>query len=66
MDAVRATGDLDVWVRPAPDNAARVLKALTAFGAPLRDLTEADLTQPGLVFQIGWSSRVPPEAGENA
>ncbi|MBI3918306.1 MAG: hypothetical protein HY322_15020 [Betaproteobacteria bacterium] len=50
---VRATGDLDIWVRPAPDNAVRVLKALTAFGAPLRDLTETDLTQPGLVFQIG-------------
>jgi len=50
---VRATGDLDIWVRPTPDNAAHVLEALTAFGAPLRDLTETDLTQPGLVFQIG-------------
>lgn len=50
---VRATGDLDIWVRPAPENAARVLKALAAFGAPLRDLTAADLIQPGLVFQIG-------------
>lgn len=50
---VRATKDLDVWVRPNPDNAPRVLRALTAFGAPLRDLTEADLVRPGLVFQIG-------------
>ena len=50
---VRATGDLDIWVRPAPDNAARVRKALAAFGAPVRDLTETDLIQPGLVFQIG-------------
>ena len=48
---VRATGDLDVWVRPAPDNAIRVLKALTAFGAPLHDLTATDLSRPGLVFQ---------------
>jgi hypothetical protein len=53
---VRATNDLDVWVRPDPENARRVLKALQAFGAPLHDLTEADLITPGLVFQIG----VPP------
>ena len=32
---VRATGDLDVWVRAAPENAARVINALTEFGAPL-------------------------------
>ena len=50
---VRATKDLDVWVRPEAENAKRVLKALRAFGAPLHDLTEADLTKPGLVFQIG-------------
>lgn len=50
---VRATKDLDVWVRPSPDNARRVLKALKAFGASLLDLTEADLATPGLVFQIG-------------
>ncbi len=53
---VRATKDLDVWVRPEAENARRVLEALRAFGAPLHDLTEADLTTPGLVFQIG----VPP------
>ena len=53
---VRATKDLDVWVRPSPDNAARVLKALLAFGAPILDLTQEDLASPGVVFQIG----VPP------
>ncbi len=50
---VRATKDLDVWVRPSAANAPRVLKALAAFGAPLHDLTESDLTGPGLIFQIG-------------
>ncbi len=50
---VRATEDLDIWVRPDPANAKKVLEALRAFGAPLHDLTEIDLTQPGLVFQIG-------------
>jgi len=50
---VRATGDLDVWVRPEAANAKRVMAALQAFGAPLQDLTEADLLHPGTVFQIG-------------
>lgn len=50
---VRATGDLDVWVRAGPGNARRVLEALRAFGAPLQDLSEEDLTRPGTVFQIG-------------
>lgn len=31
---IRATQDIDVWVRPTPDNARRVLKALQAFGMP--------------------------------
>jgi len=38
---VRATKDLDVWVRASAENAPRVLRALTAFGAPLVDLTRA-------------------------
>lgn len=50
---VRATKDLDVWVRPSPENALRVLRALAAFGAPLQGLTAKDLERPGLIFQIG-------------
>ena len=50
---VRATGDLDVWVRPEAANARRVMEALVAFGAPLHDLTVEDLSRPGTVFQIG-------------
>jgi hypothetical protein len=50
---VRATKDLDVWIRPALDNAERVLGALADFGAPLQDLTVDDLSKPGLIFQIG-------------
>jgi hypothetical protein len=53
---VRATKDLDVWVRPEPKNAVRVLKALSAFGATLGDLTADDLSKAGTIFQIG----VPP------
>ena len=51
--APRFTKDLDVWGNPAPANAPRVLAALKAFGAPLGELTEADLTTPGIVFQMG-------------
>jgi hypothetical protein len=52
----RATGDLDVWVDPTPDNAARVMQALAAFGAPVAEVSEADFRRPGVTYQIG----VPP------
>ena len=45
--------DLDLWAEPVPDNAARVLKAPHAFGAPTGDLTLQDLCTPGVFFQIG-------------
>lgn len=53
----RATGDLDVWVEPTPENAARAHRALQAFGAPLGDITADDLTKPDLVYQIGVQPR---------
>ncbi len=49
----RATGDIDIWVRPTKDNAQRTLSALRSFGAPLFDLTADDLTRKETVFQIG-------------
>ena len=49
----RATGSLDLWVRPTPENARRVWKALEGFGAPLHQLTVDDLTREDVVFQIG-------------
>jgi hypothetical protein len=50
---VRATKDLDVWVRPSLENGPRVLGALRAFGAPCTNLAVEDLASPGLIFQIG-------------
>jgi hypothetical protein len=50
---VRATKDLDIWIRPRPENARKVLVALQSFGAPLLDLSENDLSRDGLIFQIG-------------
>ena len=53
----RATGDLDIWIEPTKQNASRVYKALQDFGAPLADLTEKDLSTPGVVFQMGFPPR---------
>ena len=57
--APRSTGDIDIWVRPDPENAARVWKALVYFGAPVEamGLTPADLSRPGTVYQIGQPPR---------
>lgn len=52
----RATGDLDVWVESTEENAVRIMRALAAFGAPIQELSAADLARPGVVYQIG----VPP------
>ena len=49
----RATGDIDLWVRPTRLNAERVVHALQSFGAPLFGLTLEDLVRSDTVFQIG-------------
>ena len=49
----RATGDLDVWVDPTPENAASVMRALASFGAPLTDVSADDFSRPGVTYQIG-------------
>ena len=49
----RATGDMDLWVRPSPENAERVWRALAEFGAPLDQLSQGDLTEPDVEFQLG-------------
>jgi hypothetical protein len=49
----RATGDLDIWVRPTPVNAELVWIAIERFGAPRRNINKADFYAPDVVFQIG-------------
>jgi hypothetical protein len=41
----------------AAENAAAVLRAIERFGAPLHDLTRADLSKDDTVFQIGVAPR---------
>ena len=55
----RATGDLDLWVRPHQQNAERVMTALLRFGAPVAsaNLTAEDLVNPAMVFQMGRPPR---------
>jgi hypothetical protein len=49
----RATGDMDLWIHPIPENAAKVWKALERFGAPLSRFRIEDLHTEGTVLQIG-------------
>jgi len=49
----RSTMDIDLWVKPDPENANLVLNALDDFGAPLGDLKAEDLQKEEMVFQIG-------------
>jgi hypothetical protein len=51
----RATKDLDLWVEPSIENAARVMRGLRAFGAPVATLgvTEEELSVPGVWITLG-------------
>jgi len=51
----RATGDLDVLVDTALENAQAVFAALADFGAPLQGLTPKDFEDPDSIVQIGVS-----------
>lgn len=53
--APRATGDLDVLVRPDASNAQRVFRALLRFGAPVaaHGVSDADFMLSGTVYQMG-------------
>lgn len=49
----RATGDMDIWIKPNEKNSKKVYKALARFGAPINEIREDEFSQPGLIFQIG-------------
>jgi len=49
----RATKDFDLWVEASSENARRIFRALSEFGARLRDLTEADFASRGNGFRMG-------------
>jgi hypothetical protein len=57
--APRASGDIDIFVKPSPENAARLWRALLDFGAPVSaaGVVPADFEKPDLVYQIGLPPR---------
>lgn len=57
--ASRATGDIDIFVRPSADNARRVMLALELFGAPVHahGVVPADFERPDQVYQMGLPPR---------
>ena len=52
----RYTGDIDLFVKPDPENARRILAALTEFGFGSVGLETTDFDHPNQVVQLG----VPP------
>lgn len=53
----RATLDIDLWVRPSPDNARKVCQALIKFGAPTAQIVATDFEKQDMVVQIGVAPR---------
>jgi len=50
---IRATKDIDIYVRPTKGNAGRIMAALTAFGFGDIGLKQEDFEKPGQVIQLG-------------
>jgi hypothetical protein len=50
----RHTGDLDVWVRRSPENAAKLTRALREFGLGALGLEEADFLKEEQVVKLGY------------
>ena len=50
---IRATKDVDIFVGTDPQNADKVWRALSVFGAPLEDLSPVDLTTSDTFFIMG-------------
>jgi hypothetical protein len=50
---VRATYDLDIFIRPTPSNAEAAFRALQMFGAPLGNLSASDLLDDERHFRFG-------------
>jgi predicted nucleotidyltransferase len=49
----RYTGDIDILVRPSPDNAAKLEHAISRFGFSSAGLSAADFVEPNQVIQLG-------------
>jgi len=52
--AIRATKDIDLYVRPTEANSHRIMSALEAFGFGQVGLAAADFQKPGQIVQLGY------------
>jgi len=52
--APRYTGDLDLYVRPTAENAARIMDALRDFGFGAVGLSESDFIEVDRIVQLGY------------
>lgn len=50
----RHTGDLDIWIKPSEQNAAKLVDVLKDFGFASLGLTEADFLKDNYVTQLGY------------
>jgi len=50
----RYTKDMDVWIKPEPSNAEKVIEALEQFGMGSLGLTPDDFLEPGQIIQLGY------------
>jgi len=53
----RATGDIDLFIRPSPENASKLVGVLKKFGTPLEKISKDDFSRPGIALQIGVAPR---------
>ena len=49
----RYTGDIDLWLRPAPENAARIEQVLVQFSFASLGVKAADFLHPESIVQLG-------------
>lgn len=49
----RFTKDLDIWLEPSAENAARVVHAFHQFGMPLIDVSQSDFEQESFQYMVG-------------
>lgn len=53
----RFTGDIDILISTKPENAARMIKVLEAFGMGSLGLKQIDFETPGQIIQLGVAPR---------
>lgn len=51
---VRATGDIDIWIKNSTENSKRLVSVLNKFGFASLNIKEEDFLKPDHVIQLGY------------